>query len=135
MCKNATIHNTVAANNFDNTDVNFKLVMKVGGQMEDSMLAKAVIIENHRKPRGYEKKTFKKRADNMKANGSFTVPRLQEPSSEKLGTTRLVRKMTFGTTKDEMITIKDCTNIKARPSIKQNEVQARVDVRAETREI
>ena len=36
----------------------------------------------------------------MKANGSYTVPRLHEPNSEKFGIAGLTRKMTFGTTKD-----------------------------------
>ena len=35
----------------------------------------------------------------MKANGSYTVPRPHEPSSEKPSIARLTRKMTFGTTK------------------------------------
>ena len=57
-------------------------------------------LENHRKPPGYKKETFEKGVDVVKANGSFTVPRLQEPNSEKLGTAGLIRKMTFSTTKD-----------------------------------
>ena len=151
----------MAADDFKNTDVNFKLETKVGGQMEDYMLVKAVIIENHRKPRDYEKKTFEKMVDDVKANNSYTVPRLQEPSSEKLGTAGLndmkantghivprfqepsseklgnaglTRNMTVGTNKDKMIAIKEGTDIKARQRIKPNKVCARVDVRAETRD-
>ena len=93
----------MASDDFKNKDVNFKLEKKVGGQMEESVLARAVAIKNRRKPCGYKKETFEKRVNNVKANGSYTVPRLQEPSSEKLGTAGLARKMTLGTTKDKMI--------------------------------
>ena len=139
------------AEDIKNTDKNFKLETKVGGQMEESMQAKAVIIKNHRKPHGYEKETFEKRVNDMKANGSYTVPRLHGPSSQKLGTAGFIGKMTFGSNKDKMIAIEEGTDIKARqsikpneaqtsiksknvrPSIKRNKVCARVDVRAYTR--
>ena len=38
--------------------------------------------------------------DDVKANGRYTVPRPHEPSREKFSTAGLIRKMTFGTTKD-----------------------------------
>ena len=74
----------------------------------------------HTVPWGFARKinldtTVKKRIDNVKVNDG-TVPRSQEPSSEKLRTV-----------KDKMIAIKEGTNIK------QNKLRARVDVRAEAR--
>ena len=108
--------------------MNFELETKVGGQMEDSVLAKDISIENHRKLC----ETFEKMVDVVKATDSHIVPRFQEPSNEKLGTA-----------KDKMLAIEECTNIKARlsiktnkvqPSIKQNKVLAKVDVHAETRD-
>ena len=112
MGTNVTIDDTMAAADFENKDVNFELETKTGGRMEDSVLAKAIIIKNHSKPRGYEKETFEKMFDNVKANGSHIMPRLQEPSREKLGTAE-----------DKMIAIKERTNIKARPSINSNKIQ------------
>ena len=94
--------------------------------MKDPMLAKDIIIKNHRKLRESEKETFKKRVDDVKANGGHIVPRLQEPSSEKFGTAGLIRKMTVGTNKDKMIAIEEGTDIKARQSIKPNEAQASI---------
>ena len=140
------------ADDFETMDVNFELETKVVGQMEDPALAKEIIIKNHRKLRDNEKETFEKMVDDVKANAGHIVPKLQEPSSEKLGTAGLIRKMTFGTNKDKMIAIEEGTDIKAwqsiksneaqasiksndvRPSIKQNEVRARVYIRAETRD-
>ena len=36
--------------------------------------------------------------NDVKANGGYRVPRLQEPTSKKLGTAGLIRKMTVSTT-------------------------------------
>merc|ERR1712107_336447 len=47
------------------------------------------------------------------ATGGRIVPRFQELSSEKLGTAGLVRELSFGTTKDKMLVIEECANIKA----------------------
>ena len=80
------------------------------------MLATDINIKNHKK------ETFEKTADNVKANGDHIVPRIQEPNSEKFSTAGIARKVTFGTTKNKMPAIKMCTNIKARPSIKPNNV-------------
>ena len=112
----------MAADDFKNTDVNFKLETKVGGQMEDYMLAKAVIIENHRKPRDYKKETLKKMLNNVKANGGHVAPRFKGTSSKKFSTTEFTRAISFGTIKDKTLVIEDCTDIKAKPSIKLNEV-------------
>ena len=68
----------------------------------------------------------KKIVNNAKANGGHTMPSLQEPSNKMLDTAGLVRKMTFGTTEDKMLAIKECPNIKAGPSIKSNEIQPRI---------
>ena len=68
----------------------------------------------------------KKMVNNAKANGGHTMPSLQEPSNKMLNTAGLVRKMTFGTTKDKRLAIKECPNIKAGPSIKSNEIQPRI---------
>ena len=46
----------------------------------------------------------------MKANGSYTVPRIQEPSIEKSGTAGLNRSMTLGITKDKMNAIVNATD-------------------------
>ena len=91
--------------------MNIELEMKADGQMEDSVLAKAIIIENHRKLRVCEKETFKKLTNNVKTTGSHIMPRLQEPSNENLGTT-----------KNKMPAIEECSDVKARPSIKLNDV-------------
>ena len=102
--------------------MNQELETKFGNQMEDSVQAKTTIVKNHRKPCDYEKETVKKMADGVKANGGHIVPKSQESSSEKLGTTRLVRNITLGTTNNKMIAIEERTNIKARVSIKSNEI-------------
>ena len=52
----------------------------------------------------------------MKANNNPIVSRHQEPNSEKQNVARFARKMTFGNTKNKIPTIKENTNIKARPS-------------------
>ena len=80
----------------------------------------------------YEKENFKKMVDNVTDTGSHIVPRFQEPNNKK-----------FGTAKDKMLAIEDRTDIKARLSIKwnevrlsikQNKVQVRIDERAKTRD-
>ena len=96
-------------------DVNLKLETKVNDQMEDVVLAKATIIENHRKLHDYKKLTIENMVDNMKANGARIAPRSQEPSSKKLGTA-----------KDKMISIEEGIYIKARQSIKPNQAQASI---------
>ena len=111
----------MAVADLETKNANFELETKIGDQIEDSMLAKASIVENRRKLHDH-----KNLINNMKANGSHIVPRLQEPSSEKPFTSGLPRKMTFGATKNKMPAIKECTDIKARPSIKPNEAQASI---------
>ena len=68
------------------------------------------------------------------------MPRPQEPNTKKLSTSD--RKVTLGTTKNKSPTIEECTDIKARPSvkptngqpsIKQTKIRVRVDEQAETR--
>ena len=66
----------MAADVFENTNTNSKLETKVGGQLEDLVLAKDIIIKDHRKLCDNEKETFEKRVNNMKANGGHIVPRL-----------------------------------------------------------
>ena len=70
-----------------------ELEAKVGSHKEHSMLATDIIIKNHRKLCDTEKETFDKMVDDVKANGGHIVPRLQEPSSEKIGTDGLVKKL------------------------------------------
>merc|ERR1719321_338941 len=47
------------------------------------------------------------------ATGGRIVPRFEELSADKLGKAGVVREMTFGTTKDQMLIIEDCANSKA----------------------
>jgi hypothetical protein len=47
------------------------------------------------------------------ATGGRIVPRFQEVSAEKLGKAGKVREVAFGTTKDRMIVIEECSNSKA----------------------
>ena len=47
------------------------------------------------------------------ATGGRIVPRFEELSPEKLGTAGLVREISFGTTKDRMIVIEECSNSRA----------------------
>jgi T-complex protein 1 subunit epsilon len=47
------------------------------------------------------------------ATGGRIVPRFEELSPEKLGTAGLVREISFGTTKDRMIIIEECSNSRA----------------------
>ena len=47
------------------------------------------------------------------ATGGRIVPRFSELSSDKLGTAGKVREVTFGTTKDRMLFVEDCSNSKA----------------------
>merc|ERR1712212_1171335 len=112
-------------------------------------------VEDYKKLRQYEKETFEKMVDDVKAaganlaicqwgfddeanhlllqrglpavrwvggpeieliaiaTGGRIVPRFQELSSDKLGTAGKVREMSFGTTKDKMLVIEECTNSKA----------------------
>ena len=93
-------------------DMNFEMETKIGSQTEDFMLPKDIIIENHRKPRDYKKEAFEKMFNNMKADDGHIAPRFHGTSNEK-----------FGTTKDKMLAIEDCTDVKARPSIKSNKVR------------
>jgi len=47
------------------------------------------------------------------ATGGRIVPRFEELKAEKLGSAGVVREITFGTTKDQMLVIEDCLNSKA----------------------
>lgn len=47
------------------------------------------------------------------ATGGRIVPRFEELSADKLGKAGIVREMTFGTTKDQMLVIEDCGKSKA----------------------
>lgn len=47
------------------------------------------------------------------ATGGRIVPRFQELTADKLGSAGLVREMNFGTTKDRMLVIEECSNSKA----------------------
>jgi len=47
------------------------------------------------------------------ATGGRIVPRFEELTADKLGKAGIVREVTFGTTKDEMLVIEDCSNSKA----------------------
>lgn len=47
------------------------------------------------------------------ATGGRIVPRFEELTSDKLGHAGLVREVTFGTTKEKMLVIEDCENLKA----------------------
>jgi len=47
------------------------------------------------------------------ATGGRIVPRFEELSEDKLGKAGVVREMTFGTTKEQMLVIEDCANSKA----------------------
>ncbi|XP_074037647.1 chaperonin containing TCP1 subunit 5 [Leptinotarsa decemlineata] len=47
------------------------------------------------------------------ATGGRIVPRFEELSPEKLGTAGLVREISFGTTKDRMLVIEECSNSRA----------------------
>ena len=87
------------------------------------MLAKTIIAENNRKLCNYNKEAVKKMLDDVRANDSHIVPRFWEPSIVKLGTAGRVRKMTVSNTKDNMIAMEECIDIKARPSIKSNKVR------------
>ena len=99
---------------------NVNLETKAGYQMEDSMLTKARIVKNNRKVHNNERETINKTIDNVKATDSHIVPRPQEPSSEKPSAATLAQRITFGTTKNKVPTIKEGTDIKARLTAKQN---------------
>ena len=75
----------MAVANLETMDVNLKLETKVKDQMEDVVLAKATIIENHRKLHDYKKLTIENMVENMKANGARIAPRSQEPSHCSFG--------------------------------------------------
>ncbi|GJQ84556.1 putative assists the folding of proteins upon ATP hydrolysis [Trypoxylus dichotomus] len=47
------------------------------------------------------------------ATGGRIVPRFEELSPDKLGKAGLVRELSFGTTKDKMLVIEECSNSKA----------------------
>lgn len=47
------------------------------------------------------------------ATGGRIVPRFEELTPEKLGTAGLVREISFGTTKDRMLVIEECSNSRA----------------------
>lgn len=47
------------------------------------------------------------------ATGGRIVPRFEELSPDKLGSCGLVRELTFGTSKDEMLVIEECSNSRA----------------------
>merc|ERR1711957_1147372 len=47
------------------------------------------------------------------ATGGRIVPRFEELTPEKLGRAGLVREISFGTTKERMLVIEDCANLKA----------------------
>jgi T-complex protein 1 subunit epsilon len=47
------------------------------------------------------------------ATGGRIVPRFEELTAAKLGKAGVVRELTFGTTKDQMLVIEDCSNSKA----------------------
>lgn len=47
------------------------------------------------------------------ATGGRIVPRFEELSAAKLGSAGLVRELSFGTTKDRMLVIEECSNSKA----------------------
>lgn len=47
------------------------------------------------------------------ATGGRIVPRFEELTPEKLGKAGIVRELSFGTTKDKMMVIEDCSNSKA----------------------
>ena len=49
------------------------------------------------------------------ATGARIVPRFQELSADKLGTAGSVKEIGFGTTKDKMLVIEGCPNLKVRP--------------------
>ncbi|VVD02971.1 unnamed protein product [Leptidea sinapis] len=47
------------------------------------------------------------------ATGGRIVPRFEELTADKLGSCGLVRELTFGTSKDEMLVIEECSNSRA----------------------
>ena len=47
------------------------------------------------------------------ATGGRIVPRFEELTADKLGFAGVVRELSFGTTKDRMLLIEECTNSKA----------------------
>merc|ERR1719272_2563434 len=47
------------------------------------------------------------------ATGGRIIPRFEEITADKLGKAGLLEEITFGTTKDQMLIIKDCANSKA----------------------
>lgn len=47
------------------------------------------------------------------ATGGRIVPRFEELTPDKLGFAGIVKELSFGTTKDRMLVIEECTNSKA----------------------
>lgn len=47
------------------------------------------------------------------ATGGRIVPRFEELTPDKLGNAGLVRELSFGTTKDKMLVIEECSNSRA----------------------
>lgn len=47
------------------------------------------------------------------ATGGRIVPRFEELTPQKLGSCGLVREVAFGTTKDKMLVIEECSNSRA----------------------
>ena len=61
----------MAVADLETKNVNFEVETKVDDQMEDCVLAKANIVENHRKLCNHKKKTVKKTIVDVKANGKL----------------------------------------------------------------
>jgi T-complex protein 1 subunit epsilon len=78
MMANIVVDAIMSVADFETRDVNFELIKveaKVGGQMEDSMLVKGVIVDKdfshpQKKLRQFEKETFEKMVDDVKAAGA-----------------------------------------------------------------
>jgi T-complex protein 1 subunit epsilon len=47
------------------------------------------------------------------ATNGRIVPRFEDMTAEKLGSAGVVRELTFGTTKERMMVIEECANVKA----------------------
>ena len=107
-----TINDLMVIINLETMDGNLELETKIDGQMEDSVLKTDIIIKNR------EKETVEKTADDVKATHNYIVPRPYESNSKKLSTSGINRKVTLSTTKNKSPAIEECTDIKARPSVK-----------------
>ena len=84
-----SIDNTMAADNLKNKDANSELEKKIGGKMENLVPTKDTITKFHGKPRNDKAKT----ANDVKANGSHIMPRIEKPNSEKTVTPWPVKNM------------------------------------------